>query len=259
MTNRESMKANGEVALVTGGAKRIGAAIARDLARAGFTVGIHYRSSAGEAAQLAGEITEAGGKAAIFQADLTALEACNALIEDVAAKLGPLRLLVNNASAFEPDSPDRPDWERWDRHFDIHLKAPVALTSRFASALPDGSDGLAVNVIDQRVWRLNPRFFSYTLSKSALWAATQTMAQGLAPRVRVNALGPGPTMKNERQSDADFRQQAEAVILGHGPALDEFGRTILYLWEAKSVTGQLIAIDGGQHLAWETQDVTGVE
>ena len=253
------MNADGEVALVTGGARRIGAAIARDLANAGFTVAIHYRSSAAEAAKLADEITDAGGKAAVFEADLASVDACNALIEDVATKLGPLQLLVNNASAFEPDSPDQPDWAQWDRHFDIHVKAPVALTSRFAALLPAGSHGLAVNVIDQRVWRLNPRFFSYTLSKSALWAATQTMAQGLAPRVRVNALGPGPTMKNERQTDADFRQQAEAVILGHGPALGEFGRTILYLWEAKSVTGQLIAIDGGQHLAWETQDVTGVE
>ena len=253
------MTANGEVALVTGGAKRIGAAIARGLGKAGFTVAIHYRSSANEAAELANEIGRDGGKAAIFQADLAEVSACDALIDEVSAQLGPVRLLVNNASAFEPDSPDAPDWAKWDKHFDIHLKAPVALTSRFAARLPAADDGLVVNVIDQRVWRLNPRFFSYTLSKSALWAATQTMAQGLAPRVRVNALGPGPTIKNDRQSDADFRQQTDSVILGHGPTLEEFTRTILYLWEAKSVTGQLIAIDGGQHLAWETQDVTGVE
>ncbi|GAB5507777.1 MAG: SDR family oxidoreductase [Rhizobiaceae bacterium] len=253
------MSTKGEVALVTGGAKRIGAAIARGLAEAGFTVAIHYRSSADEATALAAEIEASGGKAAIFQADLADVAACEALIDDVTAKLGPVRLLVNNASAFEPDSPEAPDWVKWDKHFDIHLKAPVALISRFAAALPAGTDGLAVNVIDQRVWRLNPRFFSYTLSKSALWAATQTMAQGLAPRVRVNALGPGPTMKNDRQSDADFSQQTDSVLLGHGPSLEEFSRTILYLWEAKSVTGQMIAIDGGQHLAWETEDVTGIE
>lgn len=253
------MSTKGEVALVTGGAKRIGAAIARGLAEAGFTVAIHYRSSANEATTLAAEIEADGGKAAVFQADLADMTACEALIDDVTAKLGQVRLLVNNASAFEPDSPEAPDWAKWDQHFDIHLKAPVALISRFAAALPAGNDGLAVNVIDQRVWRLNPRFFSYTLSKSALWAATQTMAQGLAPRVRVNALGPGPTMKNDRQSDADFSQQTDSVLLGHGPSLEEFSRTILYLWEAKSVTGQMIAIDGGQHLAWETEDVTGIE
>ena len=253
------MIAKGEVALVTGGAKRIGAAIARGLAEAGFTVAIHYRSSADEATALAAEIEADGGRAAIFQADLADMAACEALIDDVAAKLGPVRLLVNNASSFEPDSPEAPDWTKWEKHFDIHLKAPVALISRFAAVLPAGDDGVAVNVIDQRVWRLNPRFFSYTLSKSALWAATQTMAQGLAPRVRVNALGPGPTMKNDRQSDADFSQQTDAVLLGHGPSLEEFSRTILYLWEAKSVTGQMIAIDGGQHLAWETEDVTGIE
>ncbi len=247
------------VALVTGGAKRIGAEIVRGLAQAGFAVAIHCRNSRGEAHDLAEEIRRGGGRAEVFAADLESNGACEKLIDDATRTLGPLRLLVNSASTFESDGVTELDWERWDRHFDIHLKAPVALTSRFAAALPDETDGLVVNVIDQRVWRLNPRFFSYTLSKSALWTATQTMAQALAPHIRVNALGPGPTMKNDRQSDADFRQQTESVILGHGPALDEFSRTILYLWEAKSVTGQMIAIDGGQHLAWETRDVTGIE
>jgi NAD(P)-dependent dehydrogenase (short-subunit alcohol dehydrogenase family) len=195
----------------------------------------------------------------VFEADLGTADACETLLEEATAALGPVRLLVNSASAFEADSATKIDWERWQRHFAIHLNAPVALTSAFAGALPGGLDGLAVNIIDQRVWRLNPRFFSYTLSKSALWTATQTMAQALAPRIRVNALGPGPTMKNDRQSDADFRRQTESVILRHGPALEEFTRSILYLWEAKSVTGQMIAIDGGQHLAWETRDVTGIE
>ncbi|MBO6719335.1 MAG: SDR family oxidoreductase [Rhizobiaceae bacterium] len=253
------MSGAGKVALVTGGAKRIGAAIARGLAEAGFSVAIHCRNSKGEADELAAEIMRAGGNAQVFVADLGTPEACNALIDAVADALGPVRLLVNSASVFEPDEATDLDWERWGRHFAIHLKAPVALTSRFAAALPAELDGLVVNVIDQRVWRLNPRFFSYTLSKSALWTATQTMAQALAPRIRVNALGPGPTVKNDRQSDADFRRQTESVILGHGPTLEEFTRSILYLWEAKSVTGQLLAIDGGQHLAWETRDVTGIE
>lgn len=248
-----------KIALVTGGAKRIGAGIVRGLAMAGFTVAIHCHTSRNEADELAGEIMRDGGRAQVFVADLSVPKACAELIDEATAALGPVRLLVNNASAFEPDSPTELDWERWERHFAMHLKAPVALAGRFAAVLPAGLDGLMVNIIDQRVWRLNPRFFSYTLSKSALWTATQTMAQALAPRVRVNALGPGPTAKNDRQSDADFRRQAESVILGHGPTLEEFSRTILYLWEAKSVTGQMIAIDGGQHLAWETRDVTGIE
>src|SRR5690606_33495027 len=172
--------------------------------------------------------------------------------------LGPVRLLVNNASAFEPDSPTELDWEKWDRHFALHLRAPVALAGRFATALPGNLDGLVVNVIDQRVWRLNPRFFSYTLSKSALWTATQTMAQAYAPRIRVNAIGPGPTLKNARQENNDFAQQIDALPLRRGPDLAEFGATIRYLWEARSVTGQMIAIDGGQHLAWRTPDVDGV-
>lgn len=253
------MADNEKVALVTGGAKRIGAEIVRGLATAGFAVAIHCRSSREEANDLADEIRRKSGRAEAFAADLDSTQACERLIDEAANALGPVRLLVNNASAFEPDSPTELDWEKWDRHFALHLRAPVALAGRFATALPGNLDGLVVNIVDQRVWRLNPRFFSYTLSKSALWTATQTMAQALAPRIRVNALGPGPTMKNDRQSEADFRRQTESVILGHGPALEEFARTILYLWEAKSVTGQMIAIDGGQHLAWETRDVTGIE
>jgi NAD(P)-dependent dehydrogenase (short-subunit alcohol dehydrogenase family) len=253
------MTENEKVALVTGGARRIGAEIVRGLAKAGFSVAIHCRNSREEADNLAAEIRRDGGRAGVFTADLGSTQACGMLIDDAAAALGPIRLLVNNASVFEPDSPTEPDWATWDRHFAVHLKAPVALASRFANALPSDLDGLVVNIVDQRVWRLNPRFFSYTLSKSALWTATQTMAQALAPRIRVNALGPGPTMKNDRQSEADFRRQTESVILGHGPTLEEFTRTILYLWETTSVTGQMIAIDGGQHLAWETRDVTGTE
>ena len=253
------MNGTDKIALVTGGARRIGREITLGLARAGFGVAIHCRHSQAEARALADEITRGGGKAQAFAADLGETASCERLIDEITDKLGPVNLLVNNASTFEPDEASKPDWERWHRHFDIHLKAPVALGARFAAVLPQAAEGLIVNIIDQRVWRLNPRFFSYTLSKSALWTATQTMAQALAPRIRVNALGPGPTMKNDRQSDADFRRQTDSVLLGHGPTLDEFSRTILYLWEAKSVTGQMIAIDGGQHLAWETDDVTGTE
>lgn len=246
------------VALVTGGARRLGAAIVRDLAANGFGVVIHCNTSHAAAEELAREITESGGRAAVIQADLSDTAGVDELVKRAAALLGPVRLLVNNASRFEDDSATDIDWETWDRHFNVHVKTPVWLTQQLAANLPDGQDGLVVNVIDQRVWRLNPRFFSYTLSKSALWTATQTMAQALAPRVRVNAIGPGPTLMNERQQEKDFRRQTEGLLLERGPQLDEFGATIRYLWQARSVTGQMIALDGGQHLAWETPDIYGI-
>jgi len=246
------------VALVTGGAQRIGAAIARDLAAGGFAVAIHCNRSREAADSLAHKIGNAGGRAAVIRCDLTDMAAVDGLVRAVGGALGPVRLLVNNASMFDGDSAADFDWEAWDRHFAVHLKAPALLVRRMAEALPPGADGLAVNMIDQRVWRLTPKFFSYTLSKSALWTATRTMAQAFAPRLRVNAIGPGPTLMNERQNEVDFRRQVEGLILERGPELSEFGATIRYLWQAKSVTGQMIALDGGQHLAWETPDVYGI-
>jgi len=245
-------------ALVTGGARRIGKAIVEDLAAHGFAVAIHSNSSAGDAQALAETIKSAGGRAAVIEADLTDMSAVADVVDAAGRSLGPVSLLVNNASSFEDDSVLDFDWSEWDRHFDIHLKAPALLAQKFAKALPEGMDGLIVNIIDQRVWRLSPRYFSYTLSKSALWTATQTMAQALAPRIRVNAIGPGPTLRNTRQDDNDFRQQVEALLLKQSPDLSEFGATIRYLWQARSVTGQMIALDGGQHLAWQTPDVAGI-
>lgn len=246
------------VALVTGGARRVGAAIVRDLAVNGFAVAIHCNTSRGEADALASEIASAGGQAHVVQADLNDMNAVDRIVPAVQAALGPVRLLVNNASLFDDDAADDFNWQVWDRHFDVHLKAPVALARDVATSLPQGVDGLVVNVIDQRVWRLTPRFFSYTLSKSALWTATQTMAQAFGPRLRVNAIGPGPTLKNERQDADDFRKQSDALLLKRGPDLSEFGATIRYLWQARSVTGQMVALDGGQHLSWKTPDVYGV-
>lgn len=246
------------VAFVTGGARRIGAAITRDLAAHGFALAIQCNSSREDADALAHQIVRAGGAAHVIQADLTDTKALPGLISEAAEALGPVRLLVNNASMFEEDSALSFDPDIWDQHFDIHLKAPVALTQAMAKALPGDTEGLVVNLIDQRVWRLTPRFFSYTLSKSALWTATQTMAQALGPRLRVNAIGPGPTLINPRQHAEDFQKQVDSLILGHGPDLSEFGATIRYLWEARSVTGQMIALDGGQHLSWKTPDVYGV-
>lgn len=246
------------VVLVTGGARRVGAAIVRDLAANGFSVVIHCNDSLTQADALAREINEGGGRAAVAQADLTDMAATAGLITIAADLLGPVRVLVNNASLFEDDSVADFDWTTWDRHFDVHLKTPVLLARQLSEGLPEGQDGMVVNIIDQRVWRLNPRFFSYTLSKSALWTATQTMAQALAPRIRVNAIGPGPTLMNARQEEGDFRQQTEGLLLGRGPDLGEFGATIRYLWQARSVTGQMIALDGGQHLAWQTPDIYGI-
>jgi NAD(P)-dependent dehydrogenase (short-subunit alcohol dehydrogenase family) len=245
-------------ALVTGGAKRIGKAIVEDLAAHGFAVAIHANRSLEEAEALAAQIAAAGGRAAALAADLTDMAAAGALFGAAEAALGPVSLLVNGASIFEDDTVLDFDWHDWDSHFAIHLKAPVLLARTMAQALQPGREGLIVNIIDQRVWRPTPRYFSYALSKSALWSATQTMAQALAPRIRVNAIGPGPTLRNIRQDDADFAAQLDGLILKRGPELSEFGATIRYLWQARSVTGQMIALDGGQHLAWQTPDVTGM-
>lgn len=245
-------------ALVTGGAKRIGRAIVEDLAAHGFAVAIHSNRSGREAGLLAEEIRRAGGSAAVVEADLTDAAATDAIIAEASKALGPVGLLVNNASIFRDDSVEEFDPAVADRHFAIHVNAPAILARRFAEALPAEAEGLIVNIIDQRVWRLTPRYFSYTLSKSALWTATRTMAQALAPRIRVNAIGPGPTLMGAVQGAHDFEAQVDGLILERGPELSEFGATIRYLWETRSVTGQMIALDGGQHLAWQTPDVTGM-
>ncbi|TGQ46651.1 SDR family oxidoreductase [Mesorhizobium sp. M00.F.Ca.ET.216.01.1.1] len=250
-------------ALVTGGARRIGKAIVEDLAAHGFAVAIHCNRSLAEAEALAARIRDGhfgrNGRAAVVAADLTDMAAAGNLVGRAEAALGPVSLLVNNASLFVDDSVQDFDGPAWDRHFAIHVKAPALLAQYFARALPDGQEGLIVNMIDQRVWRPTPRYFSYALSKSTLWAATEMMAQALGPRIRVNAIGPGPTLKNMRQDDKDFDAQVAGLILKRGPQLPEFGATIRYLWAARSVTGQMIALDGGQHLAWQTPDVTGTE
>jgi NAD(P)-dependent dehydrogenase (short-subunit alcohol dehydrogenase family) len=245
-------------ALVTGAAVRIGRGIALRLAAEGFAVAIHYHRSRLEAEALAEEIEATGGRARLLECDLRDLGAASALVSEASGALGPVGLLVNNASVFHDDTATAPDWDLWDAHFDLHLKAPVALAGALARSLPDGRSGLVVNMIDQRVLKLTPQFFSYTLSKSALWTATETLAQALAPRIRVNAIGPGPTLANQRQRPADFEAQSRALLLGRGPSPDEIADAILYLWRAPSVTGQLIAVDGGQHLAWQTPDVTGM-
>lgn len=247
-----------KTALVTGGGKRIGAAIVRDLAANGFAVAIHYNRSGDAARDLQRDIERAGGMATTVQADLTDLNATGALIDIAARSLGPIGLVVNSASVFEDDDALNFSWDHWDENFAIHLKAPVLLARRLAEQLPVGMNGLVVNMIDQRVLRPNPRFFSYALSKAALWDATRMLAQALGPKIRVNAIGPGPTLPNSRQQQEDFDRQIDGLILKRGPELAEIGRTIRYLFDTMSVTGQIIALDGGQHLAWQTPDVTGM-
>lgn len=247
-----------KTALVTGGARRIGAAMARDLAANGFAVAIHYENSREAVEALVSEIIAGGGSAVPLQANLANSTDAAGLVGQTQEALGLPDIIVNNASVFEDDAVRDFDETVWDRHFAVHLKAPALIAQALANTLPPGREALIVNMIDQRVWRLNPRFFSYTLSKSALWTATRTMAQALGPAIRVNAIGPGPTLPNQRQEQADFDRQTDALVLQRGPALEEFGRTIRYLWEARSVTGQMIALDGGQHLAWETPDIAGI-
>ncbi len=242
-------------ALVTGAAKRIGASIARDLASHDFGVAIHAGSSANEAESLAAEIRRNGGRAAVIMADLFDPAQAAGIMASAVAALGPVDLVVNNASVFIDDSLDTFNDEIWERHFALHVKAPSLIVREFARQLPQGLGGLAVNIIDQRVWAPNPRFYSYTLSKAALWMATCTMAQDLAPRIRVNAIGPGPTLPSPRQSKEDFDAQVAALILKQGPRLTDFGRTIRYLYDTPSITGQMIALDGGQHLGWQTPDM----
>jgi len=242
-------------ALVTGGAKRIGRAIALRLAGDGYAVAIHCGRSRDEAEDVKRTIEGGGSRAAIVQADLADLGAVEDLRASAAAALGPLTLLVNNASVFEPDEVETLSAELWERHFAVNLRAPAFLARDLARQLPAGQDGAVVNIIDQRVWKLNPQFFSYTLSKAALFTATRTMAQALAPRVRVNAVGPGPTLTSSRQSPDDFARQGEALPLQRHPQPEEIADAVVFLAGARSVTGQMMAVDGGQHLAWETPDV----
>jgi NAD(P)-dependent dehydrogenase (short-subunit alcohol dehydrogenase family) len=239
-------------ALVTGAARRIGRALALSAARAGFDVVVHYRTSSAAASETMREVESAGRRVVALTADLSRSADCRQLI---ARAPGPLRLLVNSASVFEEDDLESLRPEGWDGTLAVNLRAPVLLAQQFAARLPDGAEGLIVNLIDQRVLRPTPLFFSYAVSKSALWAATQMMAQALAPRCRVNAIAPGPTLRSTHQSPERFDAEAKAVLLGRGPTPEEMGEALAYFVDARAVTGQMIVVDGGQHLSWRTRDV----
>jgi NAD(P)-dependent dehydrogenase (short-subunit alcohol dehydrogenase family) len=234
-------------ALVTGAARRIGRAIALDLGRRGWAVAVHYKGSAAEAHALVREIGEANGRAEAIQADLADEDETRALVGRAAAALGPLDLLVNNASTFENDGINSATRKSWDAHIETNLRAPFVLAQEFAR---QGRPGNIVNMTDERVWNLTPYFMSYTLSKSALWTLTQTLALALAPRIRVNAIGPGPVLPSARQSEAQFARQLSLLPLKRGPSLDEICDALRFILAAPSMTGQMIALDGGQHLGW---------
>jgi NAD(P)-dependent dehydrogenase (short-subunit alcohol dehydrogenase family) len=238
-----------QTALITGAARRIGRAIALDLAAHGWRVGIHYRRSRAEAHALADEIRASGGAAAALAGNLADAEDVRSLIARCAEALGTPSCLINNASEFLLDTITSLTPANWDTHLDINLKAPVFLAQALYLNLPDGVEGNVINIIDQRVWRPTPEFFSYTISKAGLWTATQTLAQAMAPRVRVNAIGPGPVLKSVHQTEKDFAAEAAATLLKHGPTLQEIAAAVRFILATPSMTGQMIALDGGQHLA----------
>ncbi|MBE1237345.1 SDR family oxidoreductase [Phaeovibrio sulfidiphilus] len=237
-------------ALVTGAARRLGRACALELATLGFDVVLHHRASRDEAEDTAQAVRALGQRAEILQADLSKEDEVSALAEAAGSVFGPLGVLVNNASVFELDLWDTADRGSWDLHMETNLRAPFLLSQVFARSLPADRTGLIVNLLDQRVWNLTPYFTSYTLSKAGLWTLTQTLALALAPRIRVNGIGPGPALPSPRQTDEAFARQAASVPLGHGTSPEEIGRALRFLLEAPSVTGQMIALDGGQHLGW---------
>jgi NAD(P)-dependent dehydrogenase (short-subunit alcohol dehydrogenase family) len=246
-------------ALVTGGAQRIGRAIAVALAQRGYAVAIQVRRSRAAAEATVAEIASAGGRAAVVEADLADHAAVLRLVPAAAAAVGPLTLLVNNAAEFEPDEIGHLDRERFDRHIAVNLRAPIFLAEAFAAQLPAGASGAIINLLDQRIFKPTPRFLSYGLTKSALHAATTTLAQALAPRIRVNAVAPGPTLPSPRQDAQAFTRQVHALPLDAGPTPQDVADAVLYLAEARSVTGVTIAVDGGQHLAWRTLDAAEIE
>ncbi len=245
-----------KAALVTGAGKRIGRAMALALADTGYDVAVHYHSSKDEADDVASLIEKKGQLARVVQVDLSKETDIAGLIAGANDKIGPLTLLVNSASAFEHDDVETMTATSWERHMTANLRAPVKLTQDFARQAPPSSNNVVVNLIDQRVLKLTPQFLSYTVSKSALYSVTKTLAQALGPKgIRVNAIGPAPTLKNSRQTDEDWREQNEATVLGYGARPEDICDALIYLTQARAVTGQMIAVDGGQHLAWQTPDV----
>ena len=237
-------------ALVTGAARRIGRAIALDLARAGWDVAIHYQTSRSEADSAVAEIRALGRRSVAIAADLGREADTSELVPAAGAALGPLALLINNASRFDRDTALGATRGSWDAHLETNLRAPFVLIQAFARQLPETAKGNVINILDERVWNLTPGFVSYTVSKAGLWTLTQTLALALAPRIRVNGIGPGPTLPSPRQTPEHFAEQCASTPLGIGTTPEEICRAVRFILEAASMTGQMIALDGGQHLSW---------
>ncbi|MGR3572036.1 SDR family oxidoreductase [Brevirhabdus sp.] len=256
-------------ALVTGAGKRLGRAMSLMLAERGYNVAIHYASSEEAAEQTAQDARALGVGAATLQADLLSEDATQGLVQRAAEALGgPLSVLVNNASVFEYDTIESADKTSWDRHIGSNMRAPFVLTQQFARQAPPPAidemgepvaQAVIVNMLDQRVRKLTPEFMSYTLAKMGLWAMTRTTAQALAPAIRVNAIGPGPTLIGERQSDRHFARQRRATVLQRGSNPQDIVAALAFILDAPALTGQLLCMDGGQHLGWKTPDILGLD
>ena len=245
--------------LITGAAKRIGRQLALDLAAAGHDIVVHYNESLREADEVASSIRALGGRVALVQGDLADDDIAERLIGSAAKQIGLLTALINNASIYEFDEIGSIDTKTWQRHMDINLRAPVLLAQAFARQLPKGLAGNVINLIDGRVWKLNPRYFSYTISKSALWTATRTMAQALAPNIRVNAIGPGPTLPPKGASSEEHARDEANTLLHHGASPAEISAAVRFVLSQSAMTGQMIALDAGQHLLWQTKDAVEVK
>jgi NAD(P)-dependent dehydrogenase (short-subunit alcohol dehydrogenase family) len=247
-----------KAALVTGAGQRIGRACALALAETGYAVAVHYHHSQQTAEATAAAIRDSGGKAVTLAADLADEDAVRVLLPRAAEALGPIGVLVNNASVFGNDTVDTVTREGWNEHLAVNLRAPFVLMQEFAHQLPAGVDGNIINLLDQRVWSLTPYFMSYTLSKAGLWTLTQTMALALAPRIRVNGIGPGPTLPSPRQNHEQFLQQCRSMPLQRGTGPEEVAAALRFILAAPAMTGQMIALDGGQHLGWAQPRQSGV-
>lgn len=237
--------------LITGAGKRIGRALAEDFGARGWSVAIHYNGSAAEAEAAVAAVQRSGAKAVALKADLSDAAAVDALVPYAVGAIGPLGCLINNASIFERDEAMTATLESWDRHQAVNLRAPFFLSQAFAKQRPEDAKGAIINIIDERVWHLTPHFTSYTVSKTGLWTLTQTLAMALAPAIRVNAVGPGPTLPNPYQNQAQFDRQQARMPLGHGTTPAEICAAVRFILEAPAMTGQMIALDGGQHLGWK--------
>lgn len=235
---------------MTGAGRRIGRAIALDLGRRGWAVAVHYNHSIAAAKEVANAIRASGGTACTIAGDLSCETCVTDIIPRVVKILGPLGCLINNASLFLNDNIHTATRSSWESHMEINLRAPFVLMQYFAHQLPEGQLGVIVNIIDQRVWRLTPHFTSYTASKTGLWSLTQTLALALAPRIRVNAIGPGPTLPSMRQTDEQFVRQCLSTPLQRGTTPEEIADAVHFIVEAPAMTGQMIVLDGGQHLGW---------